>query len=189
MKILCVKTEKISKEVTSVTNSFKIDIKDFVCTSDMEWIERSEAETNFAYKQLIPYILLKRSDGKYACYQRHGTETRLHGKYSAGIGGHIDEPDNRDDLLKTIEVGMVRELSEELSNFEKEKISLKYLGIINETESEVGMVHLGVVFAAECAEDYIPDAAFELKNMEWKLPEEIEKLEKELWTELAFRLL
>lgn len=188
MQILCVKTTKLPVEITTVTNSFTTKIDKIVNTSDIEWIERTEAETNFNYKQLIPYILLKRADGKYACYQRHGNEKRLHGKYSAGIGGHIDEPDNQSDVIKTIEVGMYRELSEELSNFKKDKVRLKFLGLINEIESEVGLVHLGIVYIAECSEGYIPEAASELKNMEWKSVDEIAEVEKELWTELAFRL-
>ena len=84
---------------------------------------------------------------------------------------------------------MYRELSEELTNFQQDMIDLKYLGIINEIESEVGLVHIGIVYIAECKEGYEPEAASELKNMEWKSVEEIAKLDKELWTELAFRLI
>lgn len=84
---------------------------------------------------------------------------------------------------------MFRELDEELQNFDKAKIELKYIGIINEIESEVGLVHLGIVYLAKCNESYIPKPADELKNMEWKTVSEILSLEKELWTELAFRLL
>lgn len=188
MKILCVKSKKLPKEITTVTNAFKIQVNSLVNDTDVEWIERAEAENNFEYKQLIPYILLKCSDGKYACYQRAGNEKRLHGKYSAGIGGHIDEADKQNNLIKTIEVGMYRELSEELTNFQQDKIDLKYLGIINEVENDVGLVHLGIVYIAECKNGYIPEAASELKNMDWKTVAEIDMLEKELWTKLAFQL-
>ena len=91
-------------------------------------------------------------------------------------------------VRKTVEKGMYRELSEELTNFQQDKIDLKYLGIINEVESEVGLVHLGIVYIAECKNGYIPEAASELKNMDWKTVAEIDMLEKELWTTLAFRL-
>lgn len=188
MKIMCIETKKLPSRITDVTIAIRENIFDLVNDSDICWIERPVAEKDSSYKQFIPYILLKREDGLFACYQRHGTEARLHNKYSAGVGGHIDEPDNQNDLQKTIETGMYRELSEELSNFEKDNITLKYLGIINEVESEVGLVHLGVVYIAECKNGYIPEAASELKNMEWKTAEEITKLDKELWTELAFRL-
>ena len=110
-------------------------------------------------------------------------------KQDCTVNIQLDEPDNQNDVVKTIEAGMYRELSEELNNFEKSYIDLKYCGIINEVESEVGLVHLGIVFVAECKNGYVPTAASELKNMEWKSAEEIGKLDKELWTELAFRLM
>lgn len=188
MKIMCVEKSKLPKQYADSTIAVKDDIFDYFNNSDIKWIERSVAEKDFTYKQFIPYILFKRADGLFACYQRHGTEKRLHNKYSAGIGGHIDKPDNQNDVRKTVEKGMYRELSEELTNFQQDKIDLKYLGIINEVESEVGLVHLGIVYIAECKDGYIPEAASELKNMDWKTVAEIAMLEKELWTTLAFRL-
>ncbi len=189
MKILCVEIKKLPSRIFAKTIVSKENIFDLISNSDICWIERSVAEKDVKYKQLIPYILLKNENGLFACYQRHGAETRLHGKYSAGVGGHVDKSDDQNDVAKTIEVGMYRELSEELNNFEKKFIDLKYCGIINEVESEVGLVHLGIVFVAGCKEGYVPVAASELKNMEWKSAEEIAKLDKELWTELAFKLI
>ena len=189
MKIMCVKTERIPETITKKTISVKENIFNLVNSCDVFWLDRPLAERDQTYKQIIPYVLLKNSDNQFACYQRHGTETRLHDKYSAGIGGHIEECDNQDDIKKTILAGMNRELSEELANFQNEKITLKYLGIINEVESEVGLVHLGVVYIAKCQKGYVPEAASELKNMEWKSVDKIKKLNKELWTELAFNLI
>lgn len=189
MKIMCIEKAKLPFKITDSTVAVRDDIFEILHNSDIKWIERKEAEKDAQYKQFIPYVLLKRTDGLFACYQRHGTEKRLHDKYSAGVGGHIDEPDNQNDVRKTLEKGMYRELSEELTNFQQDMIDLKYLGIINEIESEVGLVHIGIVYIAECKEGYEPEAASELKNMEWKSVEEIAKLDKELWTELAFRLI
>ena len=188
MKIMCIEVKKLPSEIVSSTVASRKNIFELFCDSDVCWIERSIAEKDTTYKQIIPYILLKRADGLFATYQRHGTETRLHNKYSAGVGGHVDEPDNQNDAKKTLEMGMHRELSEELSNFQKDMVDLRYLGIINEVESEVGLVHIGVVYIAECKNGYVPDAASELKSMEWKSVDEIAKLDKELWTELALRL-
>ncbi len=189
MKIMCIEKNKLPSRIVDVTVASKEDIFELIKDSNISWIERPLAEKDIKYKQFIPYVLLEREDGLFACYQRHGTETRLHEKYSAGVGGHIDEPDNQNDARKTMETGMYRELSEELSNFQKNMIDLEYLGIINEVESEVGLVHIGIVFVAKCKAGYIPTAAYELKNMEWKTKDEISKLDKELWTELAFRLI
>jgi predicted NUDIX family phosphoesterase len=120
---------------------------------------------------------------------RNGTEQRLHGLWSAGVGGHIDEPDRAQTLSDTIRNGMFRELSEELSDFDKDKFHLHYLGMINEIESEVGKVHLGIVFIADCAAGYEPHPAAELKNMQWKSVNDIKSSNTELWTKLAFMLI
>lgn len=62
--------------------------------------ERESLEKNAAYRQLLPYVIVKYpncSDGKvrYATYKRTegGNEGLLHNKYSIGYGGHIDACD------------------------------------------------------------------------------------------------
>lgn len=189
MRICCVPLEKIPEIIRNSTSCFKENYSEFIKDEDVVWIERQIAEKDFNYKQLISYVLLQRADGKFACYQRHGTEKRLHGKWSAGVGGHIDEPDKQSTLKATFETGMLRELSEELKNFDETKVCFNYLGIINEIESEAGHVHLGIVYIAKCIEGYEPLPALELKKMNWKTVYEMNSLEKELWTELAFKLM
>lgn len=187
MKICCVKSNLIPEEILNETKSFKRDFS-FIKNNEVEWIDRKDAETDFSYKQLIPYVILQKSDKTLGCYQRHGTEKRLHGLFSCGFGGHVEESDYKNDLVKTLECGMLRELSEELSNFDKDQVELKYLGLINEKESEVGLVHLGIVFMAVCKEGYTPKEASETKGLEWKSKEELCKLKTELWTKLALEL-
>lgn len=189
MKICCVKTDSIEQSIVAKTGAFKIAFDDVFKDAEICWIERSCAETDTKYKQLIPYILVQNAEGKFACYPRHGTESRLHGLYSCGIGGHIDFPDAGDEILQTIHNGMFRELSEEFNHFQKDKITLQYLGIINETESKVGLVHLGLVFFAKCVEGYIPEPADELSGLQWKTREEIHAVKKEFWSDIAFTLL
>lgn len=84
---------------------------------------------------------------------------------------------------------MYRELSEELKNFQKEKISLEYRGIINEVKTKVGLVHIGLVFFARCLEGYLPEPSDELAGLEWKYIDEIKKLKKEFWSDLALGLI
>ena len=189
MKVCCIKTDSIPKEIKAKTASFSVPYGDVLKPENIVWVERKSAETDSGFQQIIPYVLLQKSDGTFACYERHGNEKRLHGKWSCGIGGHIDEGDEADSLDQIVMNGMRRELGEELKNFTPSKIRLSYLGIINETESEVGQMHLGLVFIAKCEDGYTPVAADELKNMEWKSGAQFENLEKELWTDLAFTLL
>src|SRR6266704_864085 len=63
-------------------------------SSELVYLNRSEAEQDKRYKQLIPYVLVICND-KILRYRRGkgGQETRLHGLYSVGIGGHISDED------------------------------------------------------------------------------------------------
>lgn len=189
MRVCCIPSFRLPDEVAKATRSFRLDFTSFIKDEDIIWIERAVAEKDFNYKQIIPYIILQKADGGIACYRRHGTEKRLHGLYTCGVGGHIDETDKADTLLETIQNGMDRELSEEISNFSKGKISLENLGFIHEVESEVGLLHLGIVFLAKCSEEYLPAEADETKGLEWKTADELKGLKTELWSKLALELL
>lgn len=189
MNVCCVKTEDLDEKIVKTTGSFLLPFENVFKNKKIYWIERSQAETDENYKQLIPYIMMTDGHGRFACYLRHGNEKRLHGLYSCGIGGHIDEVDKAGTIMETVKNGMYRELSEELKNFQKEKISLEYRGIINEVKTKVGLVHIGLVFFARCLEGYLPEPADELAGLEWKSIDEIKKLKKEFWSDLALGLI
>jgi predicted NUDIX family phosphoesterase len=108
------------------------------------YLNRSEAEQDKRYKQLIPYVLLL-CGGKILRYRRGkgGQETRLHGLYSVGVGGHISDEDRG--LFSAgvgYEEGMRRELIEEV---EVGQLDAPAVGVINDDSTEVGQVHFGVV--------------------------------------------
>jgi predicted NUDIX family phosphoesterase len=108
------------------------------------YLNRSEAEQDRRYKQLIPYVLVICQD-KILRYRRGkgGQETRLHGLFSVGVGGHISEEDNG---LFSNAVGyhdsMRRELIEEVDVAE---VKDAMVAMINDDSTDVGYVHLGVV--------------------------------------------
>src|SRR6266436_10040191 len=86
-------------------------------SSHLVYRNRTEAEQDKRFKQLIPYVLII-CDGKILRYRRGrgGQETRLHGLYSVGIGGHISEEDNG--LFSSrlgYQEGMRREIMEEVA--------------------------------------------------------------------------
>ena len=72
----------------------------------------------------------------------HYNETRLRGKWSWGIGGHIDKVDieNGD----SIRASLLRELNEEVEI--KQYDDPVILGYINDDETEVGSVHFGLLY-------------------------------------------
>ncbi|MEN6405145.1 MAG: phosphoesterase [Thermoguttaceae bacterium] len=110
---------------------------------------RSEVEKDPGFKQLIPYVLFRYTDpsGVESVFQyTRGDgmgEGRLHSKRSVGIGGHISTVDVSTHGGNPYEEGLRRELDEEVA------IDTPYraqcVGMINDDETEVGRVHLGVV--------------------------------------------
>ncbi|MBY0514430.1 MAG: phosphoesterase [Gemmataceae bacterium] len=126
---------------------------------------RSAVETDPAFKQLIPYVVLRRGSDLFH-YRRGaaGTETRLTALRSVGIGGHISEEDaaGGTDPYRT---GMLRELAEEVEIGGGWRES--FLGFINDDRTPVGQAHLGVVHvfdldapAARPREAALADAGF-----------------------------
>ncbi len=109
---------------------------------------RQEAEKRPEYKQPIAYCLIINPETEEIfTYQRSKKagdygESRLRGKWSWGIGGHIDkvDEDNHDPILTSL----LREVEEEV-HMEKFK-SPEILGYINDDDSEVGQVHFGILY-------------------------------------------
>ena len=118
------------------------------------YLNRKAAERDRRYKQLIPYVLILCND-RILRYRRGkgGQETRLHGLFSVGIGGHICEEDNS---LFSRELGyregMRRELMEEV---EIDGTNEAPVGVVNDDSTDVGFVHFGVVHVMLAATEEI----------------------------------
>jgi predicted NUDIX family phosphoesterase len=109
------------------------------------FLDRPIAEENPAFKQLIPYVVV-RDGGRVFLMERTdaGGDPRLHRKASIGVGGHLNPVDHG---LDPLSVGLRREWAEELaSSWEPE---FRLLGLLNDDSNAVGSVHLGVVFEVE----------------------------------------
>jgi len=112
-----------------------------------EYRPRGEMETDPSFKQLIPYCIFRHTaeDGTVSIYQytrgKGQGEARLHSKQSVGIGGHISTLDAGED--SPYQQGMQRELDEEVQI--NTEFTQQCVGMINDDETEVGKVHLGVV--------------------------------------------
>ena len=105
--------------------------------------DREEAEVNFSFKQVIPYIVVRHQD-QFLMTQRtkKQQETRLHNLFSVGQGGHITDQDflSKDPILG----GLMREIREEFT------LAPEYgctpIGMLNDNSNEVGQVHLGLLY-------------------------------------------
>ena len=103
---------------------------------------RAEMENDPTFKQVIPYLVLR--DGpRYFLMRRTraGVDARLHERFSIGVGGHLNGEDG------DLEAGLLREWREEIdAAFEPE---FRFVGLLNDDETEVGRVHVGLVYEAE----------------------------------------
>jgi predicted NUDIX family phosphoesterase len=109
------------------------------------FVEREHAERNPAWKQVIPYTVVRRADGDILVMRRlkKGGEGRLHGKLSIGVGGHINPEDAASsEHANPLVGGTWRELAEELVL--EGRSELEPLGLINDDSNPVGAVHVGL---------------------------------------------
>jgi predicted NUDIX family phosphoesterase len=125
-------------------------LPDLFSPQHVSYRPRSQVEQDPGFKQLIPYVIFSYTDAENRLnvfqYTR-GTgmgEGRLHSKRSVGIGGHISAIDADPSLNSSpYEEGMRRELEEEVEILTP--YTAKCVGLINDDQTEVGRVHLGVV--------------------------------------------
>lgn len=114
------------------------------CAQAATVLPREQAEGDPGWKQPIPYCTIVRQ-GLCFCVERlpRQGETRLHGRLSVGLGGHIAEEDlGGADPVRT---ALHRELAEEVSLPPGTSAS-HFLGLVNDDGDEVGRVHFGLVF-------------------------------------------
>jgi predicted NUDIX family phosphoesterase len=112
---------------------------------------RDQVEKDPGFKQLIPYVIFRHIDaaGRQTVFQytrgKGQGEGRLHHKRSVGIGGHISAIDAEGNGSgNPYEEGMRRELEEEVAI--DTPYTSRCVGLINDDQTEVGTVHLGVVY-------------------------------------------
>lgn len=108
------------------------------------FVERRHAERDVTLKQVIPYCVVVHG-GRVLRTRRlpRGGESRLHGKRSIGIGGHLNPCDAPDVLA----AGLRRELEEELVL--DGPFDVTPVGLLNDDSTEVGAVHVGFVHLVE----------------------------------------
>jgi len=155
-RVLCFERELFEK--LGVFQGLSLEVQKYLpvltASENLLYFNRSEAEHDKRYKQLIPYVLVICKD-RILRYRRGkgGEETRLHGLYSVGIGGHISDEDHG--LFSSsagYHDGMRREVREEVEVDELKEVTV---AVINDDSTEVGQVHFGVVHIMHVANEKI----------------------------------
>ena len=125
-------------------------LDDLLNSQHAGYCPRDEVEEDAGFKQLIPYVIFCHRDDsrRQTVFQyTRGTgqgEGRLHLKRSVGVGGHISaiDADSRSGS-RPYEEGMRRGRGGEV--IIDTPYTARVVGLINDDQSEVGRVHLGVV--------------------------------------------
>ncbi len=164
--------------------------------NNYNYVKRGEAENCEELKQPIGYSVLVNREGGVFAYQRaknndNYTEKRLQGKWSWGVGGHIDKQD--DEGKNPIKASTMRELREEVNVDGKIK-KMGVLGYINDDSDSVGRVHFGILYmvkingSVEANDNEITNEGLrsvsELKQI---IDDESEDVEE--WSKIALELL
>jgi predicted NUDIX family phosphoesterase len=156
---------------------------------------RGEMEEDPSFKQLIPYCIFRHvgAGGRetvfaYTRGQGQG-EGRLRTKRSVGIGGHISTDDSHAGAGNVYLEGMRRELDEEV--FIDAPYTQKCVGLINDDESPVGQVHLGVVHLFDVDEPAVRPRENELIECGFRPVEDLlsDLSGFETWSQICLRAL
>lgn len=151
---------------------------------DGRYEPRAAMERDSSFKQIIPYLVL-RDGARYFLMQRTdgGSDARLHGLFSIGVGGHLNPGDGG--LLG----GLEREWHEELlADFLPE---FHLVALLNDDTTPVGAVHLGAVYVADVGGR--PVAIRETKKLSGAFAEPADVAavvgRMETWSRLCFEFL
>ncbi len=157
---------------------------------------RGEMEQDPSFKQLIPYMLFRYIDRQGVArlfqYTRGGGqgEKRLHARRSVGIGGHISTDDAEAGAMADVyRVGLERELAEEVVI--ETPYTERCVGLINDDETPVGQVHLGVVHLFDVTEPMVHPRESEILSAGFQPIDEILGAldDFESWSQIVVRAL
>ena len=156
---------------------------------------RPDMEEDPSFKQLIPYVIFRHTDDDGTVRILHyargsgGGESRLHAKLSIGIGGHISSTDADTSAAPPYQSGMQRELEEEIQI--DTAYTMKLVGLINDDDTEVGKVHLGIVHLCDVESMAIQSNEIEIEDTSFLTLSELESnLDRfETWSQICIRAL
>jgi len=131
--------------------AFGTDFENII-RGNFSYLERGIAEEDSNYKQPISYCMIVNPVlQKTFLYQRSLKdhkyfEKRLQGRWSWGLGGHIEKVDASEGR-NPLHASLLRELDEEVQLEIKGEPQL--LGFINYDNDKVGEVHFGILYLLE----------------------------------------
>jgi predicted NUDIX family phosphoesterase len=154
------------------------------------FLRRNELEEDPSFKQIIPYAIISNKESFYL-FKRTSkqTETRLHNKFSLGVGGHM----NPNDSLGSSEHYFIDELKREL--LEEVKLlngclieNIEFIGFINDDTISVGSVHIGLLYNIHLSNKEVYINETEKMTAEWIDKSDLAEFYggMETWTRITF---
>jgi predicted NUDIX family phosphoesterase len=162
------------------------DLDSFVAAAERDgrYELRAEMEGDPSFKQVIPYLVL-RDGARYFLMQRTtgGGDVRLHGRYSIGVGGHLNPGDGG------LVGGLRREWAEEIvADFVP---AFRLVALLNDDTTPVGSVHLGAVYLADAGGRPVTIRETDKLTGGFASPAQVAAVAERLetWSRLAFEFL
>lgn len=152
---------------------------------------RGDMEEDSSYKQLISYVIISTADDKETLvYERlgGGGEQRLHGLLSIGVGGHMNDIPEVTDIDEKLSINAKRELEEEVGLVGKDVNDIEIMGLINDDDNDVGLVHIGLVLKVSVDKNSVSNMEADTLALKWTDNHELSDLSPyESWSELIIR--
>lgn len=144
------------------------------------FVLRADAEVAPQYRQIIPYVVVTHRDEVFTLRRTpKQSEARLHHKVSIGVGGHINPGHG-------IVEGLQKELDEEVDV--ADDFDLQFAGIINDESTDVGRVHLGIVYLLRSSGKNVRVKETEKMTGEWLARRDLAPLRDamETWSQIVY---
>ena len=194
--IMVVKTSDLFKG-NSFNDFLPHSIRNYesIILNNYGFITRRFAEEDSNYKQPIAYSMIVNSNTKQVfAFQRSKKtenygEKRLQGKFSWGVGGHVEKYDL--EFTNPIRESMLRELYEEVDIRGAVNPNPLILGYINDDSNNVGKVHFGILYLHETDAEEIKPRDPEIDNGRLRTMNELEEIceskdfDVESWSKIA----
>lgn len=190
-EILVIETGKLFELTGGYFQGFRVLPNEILDALDKNchWMEKDPAEKDYDFKQIIGYSAVTSPSGKIFTYRRAAkdkdyAEKRLQGKWSIGIGGHVE----RNLAEEKISASISREINEEVETFGGTR-EITLLGGINDDSNDVGQVHFGILLSAKTFSERAVPKDKEIEFGEFKTLSEIiylfEAEDVENWSQIC----
>jgi predicted NUDIX family phosphoesterase len=109
-----------------------------------QFVPRGPAEQDQGLKQIVPYGVVRHGN-LFFLFRRgsRGNETGLRGRWSIGLGGHVNPEDWHEIGPELLKHSLLRELAEEVI---VDRPQPQLWGVLNDDEDPVGRRHFGFVY-------------------------------------------